>query len=370
MSRATYDVRYNPGLWIGFVLALPIPLFACLLSVPVGPFVLALIAPFGSAALFGAAVHVGTTRQVLISRMRLEALRSAAHHDATCATHRSEAERLRGVASVERGHSEELSASLGRVDAELALAELIHRSLISPGLEEETVHVAVRHVPHAFVGGDYVRVERSPRGVLYLCIGDVAGHGVAAALVVSRMHATVERLIAQEAAAADFIRQLGSTTQRILTHTSLFVTFAVLRVDLGAGQLEYATAGHPAQFLRRADGKLEELYTPNLPLGLARAHELASPCTGRTQIGPDDTVLLFTDGLFEVRGVPDGSALWGEASVAALFAAIGSQRVETVADGVLDAMHTYRGWRPSDDDVTVVVARADASGALAAPTGT
>ncbi|MGE0191586.1 MAG: PP2C family protein-serine/threonine phosphatase [Planctomycetota bacterium] len=342
---------------IGFVLALPIPLSAWLLSVPAGLFVLAGLVPFGSAVLYGAAVQVGTTREVLIRRLRLDALRSAAAHAETSAGHQSEAKQLRRVASAERIHTEELTASLERVDAELALAELIHRSLISPGMDHDDVQVAVRHVPHAFVGGDYVRVERPRDGLFYLCIGDVAGHGVAAALVVSRMHAMVQRLIGEEAAPAEFVRRLGHAARSLLVHTSLFVTFAVFKIELGSDVLEFATAGHPPQLLRRADGTLEELHTPNLPLGLARAHELASPRTGKTMIGPDDTLMLFTDGLFEVRGDRAESGHWGEESVAALFAGIGANDVESVANGVLDAMRTYRGWRPSDDDVTVVVAR-------------
>ena len=57
-------------------------------------------------------------------------------------------------------------------------------------------------------------------------------------------------------------------TLRIFQDTYFFMTFGVFRLDLSNGAMEYATAGHPAQVLLRADGRTELLRTPNRLLGM------------------------------------------------------------------------------------------------------
>ncbi len=356
-SRATYDVRRNVGLWLGFVLSLPIPVLA--ISLSASPYVVlaALLAPFGWGVTVGAAWRVGTISDEIVRGMRLEALADARTRDQTYAD-------LRAEATTERTERHKVEQLLRVADAELALAEVIHQSLISPSLRRGAVDVAIRHVPHAFVGGDYVQAVLPRSDLLYLCVGDVAGHGVAAALVVSRIHGLVQRLIVQEAGPAAILEELDRAARLLLAHTMLFITFAIFRIDLPARNIEYATAGHPPQLLRRAAGGVDELSTQDGLLGMQLTSPRSKRSVGHTTYEIGDTLLLFTDGLFEAREAGDRGEMWGEGSLKALFAKVGSAAPDAVAGRILQEVKRFGGLRPSEDDVTLLVARLGAGAGL------
>mgnify|MGYP001817823449 CR=1 FL=1 len=346
----TYDFRGNVGLWLGLVLALPIPVMAIALSAPLHVVLVSLVAPIGWSVIVGAATQVGTIREDLIRRLRFDALEDAKLREEKYA-------QLRSEAASERTQREKLASVLTIADAELALAKVVHEGLISEDIESDDVTVVIRHTPHAYVGGDYVQVSRPRPDLLYLCIADVAGHGVAAALVVSRLHALVLRLIQEETGAAEFLTELDRAALELLRHTSLFVTAAVFMVDMASHSIEYGTAGHPAQTLLHSGSAMDELFTPNAALGLQLPMTSRACVTKVVAYEPGDTLLLFTDGLYEVMGFDDGGEYLGEDGLKSHFAGMGELDSDAAADRILEAVRAYRGARLPDDDVSLVVAR-------------
>jgi serine phosphatase RsbU (regulator of sigma subunit) len=345
---ATFDARANAGLWLGFVLALPIPVMAFALSAPLPVLLASLVAPPAWGGIVGAARRVGIISEDVIQRMRLEALSNKRTRDTTYT-------QLRNEVDVERGERETLERLGCLADAELALAKVVHESLVPSDLTQDDLVVAIRHIPCTYVGGDYIQASTPRPGLLYLCVGDVAGHGVAAALVVSRIHGLVQRLILQETRPGPFMEAVDRTMLGLLEHTSLFMTLAVLRIDLSAREIEYATAGHPPQLLLRSGRYVQELSTPNRPVGMEIPHSEYS--VGSTTYDPGDTLLLFTDGLFEVVESGKGQEIWGEEKLKSLFAQLGHRDPAVVAEAILDEVSRYRGAHPSEDDVSMVVAR-------------
>ena len=347
---ATYDVRTNTGLWLGFALALPIPVMAVALSAPLLVLLASLVAPLAWGAIVGASRRVGIISEDLIRRMRLEALSDRRSRDTSVA-------KLHDEMAVERGEREALERLQRLADAELALAQIVQQSLVSSDVVRDDLIVAIHHVPCSYVGGDYIQAQLPRPDLLYLCVGDVAGHGVAAALVVSRNHGLVQRLIHQEARPGPFMEAVDRAMRNLLEQTSLYMTLAVFRVDLSAREIEYATAGHPPQFLLRAGRDVQELRTPNRPVGLEM--EIPSPeySVARTTYDPGDTLLLFTDGLFEVMESGKGRERWGEEKLKSLFVHLGRSAPEVVAERILAEVSRYGGAHPSEDDVSMVVAR-------------
>src|SRR4029453_17236869 len=111
----------------------------------------------------------------------------------------------------------------------------------------------------------------------------------------------------------EILEALDEAVLEILEHTNFFMTFAVFRVDLAASEIEFATAGHPAQWLLRADRKtVERLSTGNGLLGMRDARILGDVRTARVAIAPGDVLILFTDGLVEVLPKGSGEMLGAE----------------------------------------------------------
>jgi phosphoserine phosphatase RsbU/P len=160
--------------------------------------------------------------------------------------------------------------------------------------------------PSSAVGGDFFQILQISDSVAGVLICDVMGHGVRAALVAAILRALVEELRARATDPARFLQELNRGISKILKHTRLtmFVSACYLVVDIARGELRYANAGHPTPLcVHRALRSAEPLPSggskPDPVLGIfddAQYH--SSSC----KLSAEDTVLLFTDGLFEVEG--------------------------------------------------------------------
>jgi len=200
----------------------------------------------------------------------------------------------------------------------LRLTEVLQRSLLTdpppiPGLE-----IAVRYLPatrHAQIGGDWYDAFTRPDGSTVLVIGDVAGHDAPAAATMAQARGMLRGF-----ATTPGISPAGVLTAVDQALTTLHVPglttalVAVLNTDNGpapapAGLLRWSNAGHPAPVLVCADGTTTVLARrPELLLGVDPA--AASRTDHQVALNPGETLVLYTDGLIERRGVPldDGTA--------------------------------------------------------------
>jgi serine phosphatase RsbU (regulator of sigma subunit) len=285
----------------------------------------------------------------VIQEMRADALDRERVHEEECLD-------LRSTAEAERGAHERLARLKRLAEEDLALGQIIQGSLVPADIKRGDLEVALRHIPCTHVGGDYLQASLAGSDVLYLCVGDVAGHGVAAALVVSRIHGLVQRMILEDIRPAAFLESLNHAAFRLFERTAFFMTFAVLRIDLSARRIEYATAGHPAQLLLRSDGRVEELATPGgMALGLGSTASESSWHASDTDYSPGDALLLFTDGVFEIR--TPGGRIWGEESLRSLFVSLSRSAPEVVVAEILREAAHFHGARIFEDDVSLMVAR-------------
>jgi len=164
-----------------------------------------------------------------------------------------------------------------------------------------------RHVfrPCSAVGGDFFQILRISDSVAGVLICDVMGHGVRAALVAAIMHALVEGLRARATEPAKFLQELNQGISHILKHTHLtmFVSACYLLVDVAQGELRYANAGHPIPLcVHRALRSAEPLpFGGSKPDPVLGIFEDAQYHSSSCKLSAGDTLLLFTDGLFEVE---------------------------------------------------------------------
>ena len=128
-------------------------------------------------------------------------------------------------------------------------------------------------------------------------------------------------------------------------------------LEPATGRLDFVIAGHPFPIVRRAGGRIEELGSGGLPLGLRRAADL-QPLT--VTLDPDDVLVLYTDGLPEAVDGPNGEA-FGFDRLKRLLTAAGSPAV--LHDRILIDFDRHVANEPLADDLTLVAWRPGKSAA-------
>jgi sigma-B regulation protein RsbU (phosphoserine phosphatase) len=361
-DEGTFDLKQNPSLWLGFVLAIPIPVLMFTVHAPLWIRLFAIFAPLAWAVIMGAAGRVGILAQQEQERLAGE-MRRARADAAIAQVTLAEAEQ---ALDDEVARREELEKRQKAVLNELKLAQAVQSTLVPANVIRPEVEVAVRQIPSSYVGGDYLHANVVDGRWLYLIVADVSGHGVSAALVVARLHGLVRRITLEKQLPESMLDAIHSAALHIFQHTYFFLTIGVFRLDLTDGTLDYATAGHPGQVLLRADGSLEILRTPNRLLGMDEDVFDPERPSDRTRLRPGDALVLFTDGLFEILSGGDGAVL-GESGLRQRIAGLSGLAPTLMAGEILQELANFQGRSKFEDDVSLIVARFQKTLAPAAP---
>jgi PAS domain S-box-containing protein len=185
-----------------------------------------------------------------------------------------------------------------QLQAELACAARVQANLLPrhspvlPGFE-----IAASCSPAHQVGGDFYDWQEVAPGIVTLTLGDVMGSGMAAAVLMAEVRATVRSLSMQHE--PEMTMQLVENALRNdLENSESFVTLFHARLKAADRSLTFVDCGHGYVFLRRADGRVEELLPRGLPLGVP-SREMYQAGTLVFQEG--DTLVLYSDGLIDAR---------------------------------------------------------------------
>jgi len=189
-----------------------------------------------------------------------------------------------------------------RYSRERATALTLQRSMLPTGLSApSSVEVKHRYLPGSKlieVGGDWYESIALPGGRVALVVGDVAGHGVRAAVTMGRLRTAIHTLAMLELPPAETLQQLNELMQELGAREPHFATCVYAIFDAVAGTCEVASAGHLPPLLVRPDGTNEFLdVLPAPPLGVG---------TGLIQsrvleVEDGSLLVLYTDGLVEKR---------------------------------------------------------------------
>ncbi len=185
---------------------------------------------------------------------------------------------------------------------EMKLASEMQQLLIPDAMPSNDFYeLAGIYKPHLNVGGDYYDYIQHDDGKLTFCIADIAGKGVAAALLMSNFQANFHSLLPQFNDLKAFVNALNQAVLRI-TKGERFLTFFVAQYDPGSRMLEYVNAGHtqPALAMRGEVFRLKEGTTV-----LGALDELPFVEKGAVKIEGPALILLSTDGLSELRNESD-----------------------------------------------------------------
>jgi serine phosphatase RsbU (regulator of sigma subunit) len=243
-----------------------------------------------------------------------------------------------------------------RMERDLALVRDIQSYLLPDGAMEDDGYTLVgKVIPADEAGGDYFDYFRTGQGRIAVAVGDVSGHGAGPALIVSGARAYLRSYCQREGSPAEIFEQLNNHLSDDMDDDKFMSMFlGVLCPETHTFQ--WCNAGHPAPLLVRANGSVEECCTSGMALGVDAA------CTFDSHEGvglaPGDTVVLYTDGVIELRQGGEEQYSVARLTESIRQRAAGSAR--ELLDGILaDAMSWSGSEHPGQDDVTVAVLRRD-----------
>ncbi|QKK08492.1 MAG: SpoIIE family protein phosphatase [Planctomycetota bacterium] len=247
-----------------------------------------------------------------------------------------------------------MSLELARRDADrraqLDRARRLQAHLVPASGADSTMSVAIEYHPADAVAGDLVDVITCANGDTLLCVADVVGHGIHAAMGSSILKALLLAANQDGASPAQMLHAIN----RGFCRSSLpedFATMVIVRLARESGGASYASAGHEIGYVRRAGGGCDPMGSTGVILGI---EEGASFEDVTIHLGPGDLLVLLSDGVTETFG-EDGSLL-GRQRIAALIQDAPRPDASEIATAIVDAARRHRGEAPALDDVTVLVA--------------
>ncbi|WP_428268551.1 PP2C family protein-serine/threonine phosphatase [Haliangium sp.] len=273
-------------------------------------------------------------------------------------------ERIQEYASVALDYAHMHREASARVELykQMELAAAVQAGFVPSGTVIDYGSVVVRGMwaPASQCGGDWWWTHELPDGRVLVLIGDVTGHGVAAAMVTAAAkgcYDVAQRLMGSD---LDLVRLLGlldASVHRVGGERFHMTCFAAL-LDPAAGQVTYANAGHLVPYLcRRRQGggvDLGVLAARGTPLGVSsepryRAHT--------RELREGDLLVWYTDGIVECVN-RDGRA-FGDRRLQRLLRKLTGedQDVGHVVDQIVRAVLAFQGGLRADDDITLVVTR-------------
>jgi serine phosphatase RsbU (regulator of sigma subunit)/anti-sigma regulatory factor (Ser/Thr protein kinase) len=194
-----------------------------------------------------------------------------------------------------------LSIERSRLMVQGRIAATLQRSLLPRNLPRVPgLRMAARYLPAAdesAVGGDWYDVIELDNPCLGFVIGDVAGHGMAAATFMGQLRSAIRAYALDTSGPAEVLTKLGGFSDRM---HSRMATVIYATLNLNTWEVRIARAGHPYPLLIRSDGSttfLSDAGGP--PLGTVGGHVYNEQSVS---LAAGETLLLYTDGLIERRG--------------------------------------------------------------------
>jgi sigma-B regulation protein RsbU (phosphoserine phosphatase) len=205
------------------------------------------------------------------------------------------------------------------------------------------------------VGGDLVDYLRLDANRVGITLGDVAGKGLPAALLMAKLQATLRALTTE----VDSLAELGSRVNRILHRDGLpnrFATLVYLEVSSDSGRVRVLNAGHMPPLLLRG-ASVSEMPRGSFALGLLKDATFAEQ---HAELGPGDLLIVYSDGLTEAMNATGD--FFGEERLRALASSLARDPAEQVGGRLLAAVETFVGDAPRHDDLSLVVLKRRAQG--------
>lgn len=240
-----------------------------------------------------------------------------------------------------------------RLSAELDAARQIQQSLMPQSAQRVAGYsIGFRSSACYEVGGDYVDMFELPSGEQVMIVADVAGKGMAAALVGTSFRSAFRAAAGDESSSLDDVAarigQLhwneGSESRR------RYVTAIMLKLDPVRHSMEVVNAGHNSGFVVQDDGIVRVIEASGPPLGILPGVRYRAETVA---FSPGSRLLFYTDGITEVFSGDDEE--FGPDRLLGSFRGCREQDCERILDSIWAALREFAGEMRQRDDMTALV---------------
>lgn len=237
-----------------------------------------------------------------------------------------------------------------RIRKELEMCRQLQKEMLPRGpLRFPFGEVSGVSIPAREVGGDFFNYFALPDGRVALLIGDVSGKGVAAALLMANVQATLRARLAVNGDLAKLFSQLDREIAETTPPETYFTLFAGV-LDSSSREFRWVNAGHNTQYLLRGDGSLRRMASSGRPIGLLPGSQYQESVI---DLGSDGSIFLYTDGLVEAEN--DEGTEFGETRLEETLSRERASTSDAILARVEEAVRRHRGNRDNHDDATMLV---------------
>ena len=242
-----------------------------------------------------------------------------------------------------------------RLRQSLALAMEVQQNLLPAKPPQiEGLDVAGQSIYCDETGGDYydyLDLSELGPGQLGVAIGDVTGHGIAAAMLMTTGRALLRSQAARPGSLAALMKNLNRYLAADMS-SGRFMTLLYMVIDARARQVRWASAGHDPAIVYNPDaGTFGELEGGDVPLGVAPGWQYQE--WGPSELHAGQVIVLGTDGIWEARNPQD--EFFGKDALREIIRRQASASAEQISQSITNALADFRKDRAQEDDVTLVV---------------
>ncbi len=244
-----------------------------------------------------------------------------------------------------------------RIRQSLDLAEQVQRGLLPAAPPEVPgFDIAARSVYCDETGGDYfdfLELDQPAAGSLTIAVGDVTGHGVAAALLMATARALIRM---RTTLPGELAEHFGDINRHLTADTDdgRFMTLMLVVLDHEQGTARWVGAGHdPVLVYDPKTDAFTELVGKDIPLGVEQGWAFTEETTDGLGVGK--ILFLGTDGIWEAFN--DAEKLYGKTRLRECIRRHAGKSAAEIADAVVEDVNRFRGEHPQLDDITLVVVR-------------
>jgi serine phosphatase RsbU (regulator of sigma subunit) len=208
--------------------------------------------------------------------------------------------------------------------------------------------------PANTVGGDYFDIVELGEGRIALVIGDVAGKGMPAALLMALLQGSLRTLVTAGLRGPALVTRLNQHLSASIPANRL-VTLFYAETSLAGGPLQYVNAGHNPPILLRRDGSMAGLGSTGVALGIMpdATFEL-----GETAFEAGDRLLMYTDGIVEADNTREEE--YGEPRLRSFFESQREAPDASLIEALIGSVLAHAGPVKPRDDMTVLIAGREA----------
>lgn len=240
------------------------------------------------------------------------------------------------------------------IKKELEVASQMQHMLFPASLPNDTqLEMDAYYVAHQQIGGDYYDFVRINEQEVALCVADVSGKGVSAALLMSNFQANMRSLLHRTSSLADLVHELNAKVNET-AQGERFITFFVARYNTVTKMFTYVNAGHNPPLLLTKDGSVAQLKIGTTGLGMVE--DLKKVKEGVVGIEPGTVLLCYTDGVVEQEN--EEGVDFGMKRLREILVATGSAgKIKDLNKRIIESVKEHKGSKEYVDDIALLACR-------------